>query len=53
MSQSDLFSGAAFLLFLALNPSVLAHEMSVLLDSLWSRRGHLRREGYTCLKPSL
>jgi len=53
VSQSDFFIGPAFLLLLTLNPSFPAHEMNVLLDSLWSRRGHLRREGYTCLKPSL
>ena len=51
--QSGFFVAAAFLLLLSLNPSFHTREMSVLLDTFWRRRGRPRREGHTCLKPSL
>lgn len=53
LSPSDYFIAAAFLLLLSLNPSFHTCEMSVLLDTLWRKRGHLRRQGNTCWKPSL
>lgn len=47
VSQGSWFIAAAFLLLLSLNPYFHIHEMSVLLDTLWRKRGHLRREGQT------